>query len=94
MTPLPGNEKKPQASGAKSAAHGSQGRGNLTVFLPPKRLARSYIEAGEAGSHPTSDDTHQGRRISGNFGGSDLGAVRGGPYENCFTLSANSGMGI
>jgi len=34
--------------------------------------------------------------ISGNFGdaGSDLGAVRGGPYENCFTLSANSRMGI
>ena len=34
--------------------------------------------------------------ISGNFGdaGSDLGAVRGGQYENCFTLSANSRMGI
>jgi hypothetical protein len=34
--------------------------------------------------------------ISGNFGGagSDLGALGGGPYENCFTLSANSGMGV
>src|SRR6266404_142705 len=33
---------------------------------------------------------------SGNFGdaGSDLGAVRGGPYENCFKLSADSRMGI
>jgi hypothetical protein len=25
--------------------------------------------------------------------GSDLGPLEGGPYENCFTLSANSGSG-
>ncbi len=34
-------------------------------------------------------------RNIGNFGGagSDLGPL-GGPYENCLTLSANSGMGV
>jgi len=26
--------------------------------------------------------------------GPDLGALGGGPYENCFTLSANSGAGV
>jgi hypothetical protein len=38
----------------------------------------------------------QKRRNIGQFRrcGFGSGTVGGGPYENCFTLSANSGMGV